>query len=115
MKTKKSHPIKGVPDRAAKRAAEIVRLYERMRDLLDVAIGQLGTPNAMTPKSVLNKLAELETVHLSLLKVEEKFHEKHANKSAGSDIDYDAVRADLGRQLDRIRAAIKTNGVSKDA
>jgi hypothetical protein len=54
---------------------------------------------------------ELETVHTTILRSQEAFHEKYKNSNTESGVDYNAVRADLGRQLDRIRAAIKADGV----
>ena len=115
MTIKKTRPDKDDKSAAEKRVAEIVRLYERIRDMLDAALTQFGTPDSMTPKAVMSKLAELQSVHLTILKAEEAFHEKCKTTDGQPDIDFDAVRDDIGRQLDRLRCALEAEEVSKKA
>lgn len=94
------------PGDAELRVAEIADLFRRTRTTLDHMIGTVGTPNAQTPKAIVTKLNELQSVHLKVLDAEEAFYAKQEESSSGTEIDFDAVRAEIGGQLDRIRKAI---------
>lgn len=97
---------------AAARVAEISRLFESIRQVLDHMIQAIGTPDGQTPKAVVSKLNELQSVHLKVLAAEEAFHDNQDTSEDENIIDFDAVRAEIGRQLDRLRTAIETEKVS---
>lgn len=61
---------------------------------------------------VTQKLSELQTVHVKILTAEEAFHDKYSPSGDTDVIDYDVIRHDIGRALDRIRATSNANDVS---
>ncbi len=91
---------------AVARIARIANLFTSISCKLDDMIAAFSTENAVSPKTINLKLGELQSAHASLIRAEEVFHEKFASTDAASGINYDAIRDDIGRQLDRIRAAI---------
>ena len=101
--------------RAAARVADIAALTADIRRLLtemrDAARGGGGP----LPKDLADKVAQLHAAHLKVVASEDMFHAKFGKTDADDAIDFDAVRADIGRQLDRIRAAIVTSGLSDPA
>ncbi|WP_296424128.1 hypothetical protein [Yoonia sp.] len=97
---------------ATARVAEISRLFESIRQVLDQMIRVIGTPDGRTPKAIITKLNELQSAHLKVLAAEEVFHAQHGQSASSEDIDVDAIRADIGGQLDRLRAAITAEGLS---
>lgn len=107
------HPPKGGEISSQERMSEIMRLFRSIRDFLDAAIAKLGTPDAMTPKSVMMKMSELQSAHMAILKAEEAFYDKCESANDVDEIDFDAIRSEIGSHLDRIRAAIKAESVSK--
>ena len=89
---------------AAERLAEIEELFERLRLRLDQAIDAIGEPTSETPATTLKKLDDLQAAHLKVLAAEDVFHAKLGQDNDANAIDYDAIRAEIGRKLDRIRA-----------
>lgn len=57
---------------------------------------------------------ELETVHTTALKAQEAFYEKYTDTTVQDGVDYAEIRSDIGRHLDRIRAAIQSKCISED-
>ncbi|MEM9786612.1 MAG: hypothetical protein AAF801_08925 [Pseudomonadota bacterium] len=94
------------PDDAAARVEELRKLYCRTKATLDQMLDALGTAEEGTPKAVLSKLNELESVHLKLLHAEEAFDAKQRERDGTAEVDFDRVRAEIGRALDRIRKAL---------
>lgn len=98
---------------ARARISEMTRLFEEIRLWLDRCIALEGPVTKMSAQKMLTKLGELQTAHLMVMRAEEVFHDKFKQDTAGPGIDYDAVRRDLGRALDRIRAANDADGLSE--
>lgn len=95
---------------AAERLAEIEQLFQRLRLRLDQAIEAIGEPTSDTPATTLKKLDDLQAAHLKVLTAEDAFHAKLGQDDANA-IDYDAIRAEIGRKLDRIRAILAAEEV----
>ena len=91
---------------AQKRVEDIAALFESIKDVLVVAVAEFGKPSATAPKAVISKLMELQSAHLAVLKAEEAFYDKIQSNGNADDIDFDAIRSDIGGQIDRIRATI---------
>jgi hypothetical protein len=103
-----------VPDDEA-RIVEIRALTADMRVLLQQMIAAARVdPRTVKPADLLKTLGELHSAHLKVLEKEEAFHAGLAKRGAAA-IDYDAMRAEIGRKLDRIRAARDAEGVSGGA
>lgn len=92
-------------DIAAARVEEVVEIYDGIRAALRASIAEIGTPTSDTPKSILNRLTTLQAAHLQAVMAEQAYHALKKDSDADANIDYDLLRAELGRQLDRIRAA----------
>ena len=103
--TKNRKGVAGTAPPVDPRLAEIDELTAQIRELLQemVALAR-ENPAALKPLEVLRKIAELQSAHLKVLEKEEAFHDK-LRAQAAETIDYDLIRADIGRALDRIRAA----------
>jgi hypothetical protein len=97
---------------AADRLAEITHLSEGIRRTLSEMADALDQRPGATPKDVLNKLNELHAVHLKVLAAEDAFHAKLGKTADHDAIDFDAIRAEIGGQLDRIRASLVASGIS---
>ena len=105
--TKTNDQGRGALDAASERVAEIAALYVRVRDYLQLMLDDIGQPTAATPKPLLNKISELQSVHLKVLAAEEAFYAQQQVNQPDVEIDYDALRADIGRQIDRIRTTLE--------
>ncbi len=97
---------------AADRLAEIKQLSERIRRTLSDMADALDQKTGPTPKDVLTKLNELHAVHLKVLTAEDAFHAKLGKTADDDAIDFEAIRTDIGGQLDRIRDSLVASGVS---
>lgn len=106
----------GDPETSAKvRLAGIEAFYERLRERTDMLLNELGTATTVTPAQILKKIDDMEKAHLCVLTAEDAFHAKFAQDLDADKIDFDAIRAELGGKLDRLRAALDTEAVSEDA
>ncbi|PXW67827.1 hypothetical protein C7964_105177 [Loktanella sp. PT4BL] len=83
------------------------RLREMADDLKKVTYGNLNDIN--------KQLDLLHASHLRVVIAEDKFHDKIGTDPDADAIDYDAIRDDIGRQLDRLRDALIAEGVLGDA
>ena len=97
------------PDDAQTRIAELADLFRSLRTTVRLAIAQMGSPDAQTPKAALSKLNELQSVHFKLLEAEEAFYAKQDHGDDTADNDFDAIRAEIGCHLDRLRKALPTD------
>lgn len=93
------------------RLAEIEKLFADIRSIIEVMMDELGEPRTDTPAKIIKKMDELTKAHLTVLNAEDAFHAKFGYSDDADKIDYDAIRADIGRQLDRIRDSHRTEGV----
>lgn len=85
------------------------------RGVCNTLSAMIAAEDELTPKELryLNaKLSELETLHTSLSKAEEAFHEKCRANGSVAKPDYDAIRDQIGSALDRIRIINRTGGIS---
>lgn len=94
---------------AAARIASIDELTEdilqTLADLLE-ALRDADDKSGAKPRDLLTKLNELHAVHLRVLAAEESFNAKFGKASDEDSVDFEAVRFEIGRQLDRIRASL---------
>ena len=93
-------------DDAAARVAETAELYHSIRNLLRQMIAEIETATAIPPQAILSKLSDLQAAHLKVLAAEEAFYALQQANEPDTTIDYNALRDDIGGQLDRIRAAL---------
>ena len=102
-------------DDAAARVAEIAGLFVSIRQTLEFAREALEASDASQTKTILNKLNEIQSAHVKVLAAEDAFHAQHAAADADDLPDLDAIRAEIGRKLDGIRAVLDAGGVSGGA
>ncbi len=96
---------------AAKRVAEIEVLFGSIKDILVATMERLDRPTPEMPPKMISKLSELQTAHLALIKAEEAFYEKIRKEGATDDTDFEGIRVEIGRQLDRIRDTLTTTDI----
>lgn len=113
MKKLQDHPPSD-EQAARKRIAVLEAHFYKSSETLSTLIAGFGRTNGQTSKTVMSKLMELETVHTTALKAQEAFYEKYKTTTAQDGVNYDKIRDDIGRHLDRIRAALKSKGISED-
>ena len=94
---------------AAKRLAEIDTLYEEIRSTLEQMRASMKESSDFKPKDLLNKLSELQSAHLKVLAAEDSYHDKIGKNPDEDAIDFDAIRAEIGRQLDRVRESLTSS------
>ncbi len=94
------------------RIAVIEDQFQAIADVLNVLMADIGKVNGQTPKAIVSKLMELQTVHLAVIKAQEAFHEKFKEADVKDGVDYDDIRREIGGQIDRIRATLEAKGIS---
>lgn len=100
---------------AAERLAEIDALSRSLRQILADMIADIEVGGQTTVAETIKKLNELQAAHLKVLAAEDTFHAKIGTDPDAVAIDYDSVRLELGRRLDRLRASLLAEAVSRDA
>lgn len=101
-------PAGGQTDPAAEARAridDIGTLFSEMKALLERWLAEAGPADLVTGKKMQTKLGEMQTAHLMMLRAEEAFYDKFSDDIRADTIDYDVIRDELGRTLDRIRDA----------
>lgn len=99
---------------ARARISYMRKVYKRLRTYLDDQIDEILPVTTETPRQQVKKFEELQTIQVSLMKAEEEFDEKFQPEH-GSDVDYDALRAQIGRALDRLRESERSVKLLEDA
>lgn len=98
-------PTEAPPDSpATQRVATLMRLFVEIGETVERMRAALSTDTAIKSAELMRKLSEMQTLHVMLLKSEETFHDTFGHPDTEDGIDYDAIRRDLGRRLDRIRS-----------
>ncbi|WP_245810544.1 hypothetical protein [Loktanella atrilutea] len=88
---------------ALARVRELKAFYDSLKAAFQTQLQQIGTAVEPPSKTHVARLADLQAIHVHLLKAEDSFIEKFGQGTDDADIDHDALRADIGRSLDRIR------------
>lgn len=102
-------------DDAAARVAEISELFVSIRLTLAQMREDIATSDAQPHRTIITKLSEIQSTHLKVLAAEEAFHAQQDATGAIDTIDTDAIRADIGRALARIRATLDAGEVPKQS
>ena len=97
---------------AAVRLDEIRRLTDDIKNLLRDRIADWRDQADLNPAEINKRIGDLHSAHLKLVEQERIFHAKLGLDTEKDAIDFDAIRADIGRALDRIRAKRGAGGVS---
>ena len=97
---------------ALARVRELAGFYDALKTTFLTQLEQIGRDTGLPSKAHVAKLAELQAIHVQLLKAEDSFIEKFGTGNDDADIDHDAIRAEIGRALDRIRDTAGAGGVS---
>ncbi len=102
----------GDPAQDAARLEEIRQLTDDIKRLMRDRIAGWRTQAELSGPEITKRVGELHSAHLKLVEQERIFHAKLGRDIEKDAIDYDAVRAEIGRALDRIRARRGAGGVS---
>ena len=100
---------------ALARVRELNGFYAALKAAFLTQLQQIGTAAEPPSKTHVARLADLQAIHVHLLKAEDSFIEKFGQGTDDADIDHDALRAEIGRTLDRIRDTGAAGGVSGGA
>jgi len=100
---------------AAQRVAEIERLSRDIRRTLEDMREFVRDIPDIKPKILADRLDQIHAAHLRVLRAEDALLEKIGKDSDADAIDYDAIRSEIGRQLDRLRASLATEGIHRGA
>lgn len=111
--SKNKAPLPDSARDAATRVVVVKRLFDRMSVTLDLMLSDFETSKDSSPKTILSKIIELQSVHFAVLKAQEAFLEKSNSSEDDPKDDREKIRSDIGGKLDRIRNAIAAEGVSK--
>lgn len=95
---------------ASQRIAILEEQFRSVSDVLTTLTENIDQPDGHPPKALMTKLMELQSIHFAVIKAHEAFHEKYDSNDTG--INYDKIRDDIGRQLDRIRTVLEIKGIS---
>ena len=110
--TDKDDATKSREDAARQRVTEISDLFANMRAIMARWLEDAGPVADATSKQMMTKISELQTAHLLVIRAEEVFHDKFGTADIADGVDYEAARRDIGRELDRLRAAFEAGYVS---
>jgi hypothetical protein len=111
--SKNKAPLPFGEEDEATRAAVLARLFHRMSVTLDLMMTEFETSKDVSPKPILSKIIELQSVHFAVLKAQEAFLEKFHSNEDTPENDREKIRSDIGGKLDRIRDAIAAENVSE--
>jgi hypothetical protein len=100
---------------AAERLVEVDAVSQYIRDRLREMADDLKKVTYGNLNEINKQLDLLHASHLRVVIAEDKFHDKLGTDPDADAIDYDTIRDDIGRQLDRLRDALIANGVLGDA
>lgn len=106
------HKGAGDPAQDAARLEEIRQLTDDIKCLMRERIEGWRTQADLSGTEITKRVGELHSAHLKLVEQERIFHAKLGLDLEEDAIDYDEVRAEIGRALDRIRARRAAGGVS---
>lgn len=97
------------PEPAGCRIAELARMFTHAREKLEQMIHEVGLSGPHDPEDMIAKLTELQAVHLRVVAAEEAFHANQDAAKPGEELNLDDVRAEIGRQLDRLRRSLDSD------
>lgn len=97
---------------ALARLRELAGFYDALRSTFLTQLQHLAEGAVPPSKTQIAKLVEMQATHVHLLKAEDSFIEKFGQGADDADIDHEAMRRDIGRALDRIRATAGAGAVS---
>ncbi len=106
---KRKKPRLSEKQAARQRIAVLEDQFRSVSDVLTTLTATIDHPDSHPPKALMTKLMELQSIHFAVIKAHEAFHEKYDPTDSG--VDYDKIRDDIGRQLDRIRTVLETKGI----
>jgi hypothetical protein len=101
-------------DASRLRVSQIADLFAEMRTIVGRWLHEAGPASEATSKQMMSKISELQTTHMMVLRAEEVFHEKYGSPDTDTGIDYDDARDTIGRELDRLRAALGSAELSEE-
>ncbi|WP_242494290.1 hypothetical protein [Loktanella sp. IMCC34160] len=99
---------------AERKLGEILNVLTSAQTVLAAQITAIEQTEATKTTEVRQALRSLHELYLNFRAAEEKFHEKYGSGLRAGDIDFDAVRAQIGSRLDSLRRARSAGEVSGD-
>ena len=98
---------------AQKRAEDIHQYFASLKQALEQRLASLKDANMTTVDAILTKLDEIQFAHRAAVAAEEVANANLQNTEKHGAIDFAKERDQIGRQLDRLRTAIRSDIVSE--
>lgn len=92
---------------------EVIEMFDSVTETLAELVQDMQSGKTVPAKQVRAHMADLQSAYFSIKKAEEAFHDKTGNVQRDGDIDFEAVRDEIGRKLDKLRAARDAEGISQ--
>ena len=100
--------------KAATRIEEVQQLYETVGETLNDVIKAVKAGEFKDIDQLPKQLTQMTGLAVELRKRETAFNDKYGNELAQGDIDFDALRREIGCRLGRIRKCCRTQSVSAE-
>lgn len=117
----KQHKPKLITDGRASLEARLTHfeeLFEEFHEVLQTRIALLrgviedAPPGDKDQKAALQAVHELLRIDLDLTRAQQTLQERHDDDTEEDAVDFEEIRAEIGRRLDRIRDARSAEGLS---
>lgn len=108
-----SNPKNSEPDAetASQKLAEMEAVYASARKMVGDLIRSIESGGEGL-KDLTSSLATLHKIFVAVTEAEEKFNDRFGSIERPGDIDFDAIKDEVGRRLDRLRDAAGPEGFS---
>lgn len=91
---------------------EFRKMFSEVRRMMVFYAVTPGKKGVLTSQLITQKLDELQSLQVLLLKAEEALYDQSYTTEDGVAIDLETLRDQIGRKLDRIRAVLDAGEVS---
>lgn len=110
MTQERSHQAEASLER--RKLDEVIEMFDSVTETLAELVHDMQSGKPVPPRQIRAQIADLQSAYFSIKKAEEAFHDKTGNVQREGDIDFDAIRSEIGRRLDKLRAARDVGGLS---
>ncbi len=111
--TSTKDPPQALSEQVQDRYVEYREMFRSIRRMMVFYAVTLGPGEFLSPRVVKRKLNELQRLQVLLLKAEEALYDQAENAGANGTLDIETLRDQIGRKLDRLRASLDADKVSK--
>ena len=103
MTQERSHQAEASLER--RKLDEVIEMFDSVTETLAELVHDMQSGKPVPPRQIRAQIADLQSAYFSIKKAEEAFHDKTGNVQREGDIAFEAIRTEIGRRLDKPRAA----------